>query len=59
MEYKIIHLPKEKWKGTLIPIKYTTDKYYDVIVNKTDKGYAIEIEKKRLCRASNSFTGRI
>ncbi len=46
MKYEIIHLPKDKWKGTIIPIKYTTDKYYDVIVNKTDKGFAIEIEKK-------------
>ncbi|WP_242840726.1 GNAT family N-acetyltransferase [Clostridium hydrogeniformans] len=46
MEYNIIHLPKEKWKGTIIPIKYTTDKYYDVIVNKTDKGFDIKIEKK-------------
>lgn len=46
MEYEIIQLPKEKWKGIVIPIKYTTDKYYDVIVNKIDKGYAIEIEKK-------------
>jgi predicted N-acetyltransferase YhbS len=46
MEYEIMHLPKEKWKGTIIPIKYTTDKYYDVIVNKADKGFAIDIEKK-------------
>jgi hypothetical protein len=28
IEYEIIHLPNEKWKGTIIPIKYTTDKYY-------------------------------
>ncbi|MDF2884435.1 MAG: GCN5-related N-acetyltransferase [Clostridiaceae bacterium] len=27
MEYEIIHLPKEKWKGTIIPIKYKTDKH--------------------------------
>lgn len=46
MEYEIVHLPKEKWKGTKLPIKYKTDKYYDVIVNKIDKGFAIEIEKK-------------
>jgi ribosomal protein S18 acetylase RimI-like enzyme len=46
MEYEIIHLPKEKWKGTIIPIEYKTDKYYDVLVNKTDKGFIIEIEKK-------------
>lgn len=46
MEYEITYLPKEKWKGTIIPIKYKTDKYYDVIVNKSVKGYVIEIEKK-------------
>ncbi|MCM0650145.1 GNAT family N-acetyltransferase [Clostridium swellfunianum] len=46
MEYEIVHLPKDKWAGTIIPIRYTTDKYYDVIVNKTDKGFAIDIEKK-------------
>lgn len=46
MEYEIVHLPKENWKGTVIPIKYTTDKYYDVNVNKTDKGFTIDIEKK-------------
>lgn len=46
MVYEIIHLPKEKWKGTIIPIKYVTDKYYDVTVNKREKGYSIEIEKK-------------
>ena len=46
MEYEIIHLPKEKWKGTIIPIRYTTNKYYDVLVNKTYKGFDIKIEKK-------------
>ena len=46
MEYEITYLPKDKWKGTIIPIKYTTDKYYDVQVNKTEKGYNVDIEKK-------------
>jgi predicted N-acetyltransferase YhbS len=46
MEYEIKHLQKEKWKGTIIPIKYITDKYYDVIVNKIENGFAIEIDKK-------------
>lgn len=46
MKYEIIHLPKETWKGTIIPIRYKTKKYYDVIVNKNDNGFAIEIEKK-------------
>lgn len=47
MAYEIIHLPKDKWKGTIVPIKYTTDQYYDVSVNKTDKGFTIELEKKK------------
>lgn len=46
MEYEIIHLAKDKWKETIIPIGYTTDKYYNVVVNKTDKGFTIDIEKK-------------
>ncbi|WP_346897574.1 GNAT family N-acetyltransferase [Clostridium sp. UBA7503] len=46
MEYEIIHLAEDKWKGTIISIGYTTDKYYDVVVNKTDKGFTIDIEKK-------------
>lgn len=46
MVYEIVHLPKEKWKGTIIPIKYKTDKYFDVSVSKTDKGFVIEVEKK-------------
>lgn len=46
MNYEIIHLPKEKWKGTIIPIRYKSDKYYDVIVNKVENGFNIEIEKK-------------
>ncbi|NLJ40830.1 MAG: GNAT family N-acetyltransferase [Clostridiales bacterium] len=50
MEYEIIHLPKERWKGTIIPIQYTTEEYYDVSVNRTDKGYIIEIDKKSLAK---------
>lgn len=46
MTYEIVHLPKDKWKGTVLPIGYKTDQYYDVSVNKKDGGFAIEIEKK-------------
>lgn len=46
MEYEIIHLPKEKWKGTIIRIKYSIYKYYNVNIKKTVKGFTIEIEKK-------------
>lgn len=48
MEYEIIHLPKDKWKGSVLPIKYTTEKYYDVLVNKTENGFTIDIQKKDL-----------
>lgn len=47
MEYNAIHLPKDKWKGTIIPITYTTDQYYDVSVNQVENGVRIEIDKKK------------
>lgn len=27
-QYKIIHLPKEKWKRVTILMRYTTEEYY-------------------------------
>lgn len=45
-EFKIIHLPKEEWKGTSIPIEYTTNQYYDVAVDKESEGFSIIIQKK-------------
>lgn len=48
MEYEIINLPKNKWKGHIVPIGYETKKFYDVVLeNKTD-GYSINIIKKDL-----------
>jgi len=46
MKYEIIHLPKETWKGTVVPIRYSTDQYYDVSVDKTGAGFSIILEKK-------------
>lgn len=37
-EHKIIHLPKEKWQGTILPMKYTTKEVYEVKPEKTEKG---------------------
>ncbi|SFC49418.1 Predicted N-acetyltransferase YhbS [Alkalibacterium subtropicum] len=42
----IVHLPKEKWEGTLIPIKYSTNQYFDVSIGHEPRGYRIAIEKK-------------
>jgi len=48
MEYEITHLPKDKWKGTVLPIGYTANEYYDVHISKTELGFTIELEKKKL-----------
>lgn len=46
MDYNIIHLSKAEWNGTILPIKYHTNQYYDVIIQRHNNGYTIEIEKK-------------
>lgn len=46
MEYEIIYLEKEQWKGTILPMNYTTPEYYDVVQNQTSQGFVIRIEKK-------------
>lgn len=51
MKDKIIPLPREQWKGTVVPIGYTTEEYYDVDMRKISDGgdiaYEIAIYKKR------------
>lgn len=47
-QYKIIHLPKEQWKNVPIPMRYTTEEYYDVKIEKKGTGFCIDCEKKRL-----------
>lgn len=44
--YEIVLLPKEKWQGTLIPMRYTTTEYYDVSVGQKDDGFWVTLEKK-------------
>ncbi len=44
-EYNIIHLPKEQWKGHILPMSYTTKEYYDVVMNQTETGFHISVEK--------------
>lgn len=33
--YQIVPLPKEQWKDTVIPMRYTTEEYYDVDMKDT------------------------
>jgi GNAT superfamily N-acetyltransferase len=45
-EYVIEKLEKERWKGTNLPIAYTSGSYYDISVKRTAEGFDIPIRKK-------------
>ena len=46
-EIEIVALPKEKWKGTPIPLVTRSDSYYDLEIEPLDqKGCTIKIVKK-------------
>ena len=47
MNYEIIHLPKESWKGTPILIKYTTEEYYDLETVVKKDGFNVKMVKKK------------
>lgn len=40
-------LDKKEWKGTPLPVSYTSEYYYDISVDKTADGFNIPIEKKK------------
>ena len=51
MKNNIIHkLGKDTWKGTLLPIEYTSKEYYDVNMQRTDDGFQISIQKKKFTK---------
>lgn len=47
MDYEIIALPKEEWKGTVIPLDYTTETYYDVENTMGPDGFSVIMKKKK------------
>lgn len=47
MEYKIIPLPKEEWKGVPVPIRYTTEEYYDLETSGGKDGFQVQMVKKK------------
>lgn len=47
MNYEIVHLPKETWKGTPILLKYTTEEYFDLESTFDDNGFKISMIKKK------------
>ena len=46
MNYKIKHLPKEDWKGYVLPIGYTTKEYYDISVERDRNNFEVTFHKK-------------
>ena len=40
-------LNKQDWKGTHLPVSYTSEYYYDISIDKTTDGFNIPIQKKR------------
>ncbi len=47
MDYNIQYLPKEEWKDTPLPMKYTTEEYFDLeIVENTDL-FQVQMVKKK------------
>lgn len=47
IEYKIVPLPKEKWKGTPIHMAVESDEFYDVTIEKQAEGYTVSLIKKQ------------
>lgn len=46
--FKIIELPKENWKGAIIPMVTKSDSFYDFIINPLDSsGCTISLVRKR------------
>ena len=46
-ELKIVPLPKEKWQGTLILMRYTTEEYFDVEITEDKDSYHVDMVKKK------------
>ena len=44
-EYKIVHLPKEQWKNARIPMRYTTEEYFDVKIERNGQGVSVHFVK--------------
>ena len=46
-EHNIVALPKEEWKGVPIPLRYTTEEYFDVEITETPDAYEAKLVKKK------------
>lgn len=37
MEYELVYLPEKQWKGIVIPMRYTTEEYYDIQMEEKER----------------------
>ena len=44
---EIVFLPESRWKGWPIPMRYTTETYYDIVSQRAEDGWTVRLEKKR------------
>ncbi|MBD5459607.1 MAG: GNAT family N-acetyltransferase, partial [Lachnospiraceae bacterium] len=44
---EIIRLPKAEWEGTVIPMRYTTEEYFDVKIERNETGYSVEVSRQQ------------
>ena len=47
MNYEIVTLPREQWKGTVVPIRYTTDAYFDLELTESADGFQARMLQKQ------------
>jgi len=43
MNYDIIPLPREKWQGQILPIGYTTKRFYDVRITRDGNDFSVTL----------------
>ena len=47
MDFNIQYLPKEEWKGTPLPMKYTTEEYFDLEIVENSNQFQVQMVKKK------------
>lgn len=58
MSFEIVALPKEKWKGAVIPMVTRSDSYYDFELSPLDQdGCRISICQKSGRKGDRTYTG--
>ncbi len=46
-ELPIVPLPREIWKGTPVPLRYTTEEYYDLETAQDPDGFRVRMLRRR------------